>query len=89
MVVSSVKSFNVERHCKIYSVKYDSYKRESRKRRMEFLTSARSFGLSGRTMSALLLNGICFLSITRLAPKNEYIYESVNHNASEGQANTE
>ena len=41
MVISSVKSFNVERHYKIHSAKYDCYKEESRKRKLESLKSAR------------------------------------------------
>ena len=41
VVISSVKSFNVERHYKIHSVKYDCYRGESRKRKLESLKSAR------------------------------------------------
>ena len=33
---------DVERHNKIHSAKYDCYKGESRKRKLEFLKSARS-----------------------------------------------
>ena len=41
VVISSVKSFNVERHYKIHSAKYDCYRGESRKRKLESLKSAR------------------------------------------------
>ena len=41
VVISSVKSFNVESHYKIHSAKYDCYRGESRKRKLESLKSAR------------------------------------------------
>ena len=41
VVISSVKSFNVERHYKIHSAKYDFHKGESRKRKLESHKSAR------------------------------------------------
>ena len=41
VVISSVKSFNVVRHYKIHSAKYDCYRRESRKRKLESLKSER------------------------------------------------
>ena len=40
-MISGVKSFNVERHNKIRSAKYDCYRGESRKRKLELLKSAR------------------------------------------------
>ena len=38
-VISGVKSFNVERHYKIHSAKYNCYRGESRKRKLETLKS--------------------------------------------------
>ena len=40
-VISGVKSFNVERHCKSYSGKYDCYRGKSSNRKLESLKSAR------------------------------------------------
>lgn len=42
MVINSVKSFNIERHYKTHSLKYDCYQGESRKRKLESLKSARN-----------------------------------------------
>ena len=42
VAISSVKIFNVKRHYKIYCVKYDCYKEESRKRKLELKISARN-----------------------------------------------
>ena len=42
MVISSVKSFNVERYYKTHSKNYDCYQGESRKRKLESLTLARN-----------------------------------------------
>ena len=41
MVISIAKFFNVKRHYKIHSAKYDCYKGEWRKRKSELLKSAR------------------------------------------------
>ena len=40
-VISGVGSFNVDRHYKIYSGKYDCYRGESRKRKLKSFKSAR------------------------------------------------
>ena len=42
VVISSVKSFNIERHYKTHSAKYDCYQGELRKKKLESLKSARN-----------------------------------------------
>ncbi len=42
VVISSVKSSNIERHYKTHSSKYDCYQGESRKRKLKSLKSARN-----------------------------------------------
>ena len=42
VVLSTLKSYNVERHYKSHSAQYNCYKGESRKRKLELLKSARN-----------------------------------------------